>query len=233
MSTSDHSILFLSGAGLPSWIWDDVRHRMDDSHETRVSPRPRGAAATLGDYAEAAIGSASTAQFTVVAHSAGGVVGAEIARIAPEQVVSFSSISAIIPPVGGSFITAMPAPNRWILSAAMRVAGTRPPDSSIRKTLTSGIDEHTTDRIIADFTPESQGFYRDRIDTQPWEVPRGYVATTNDREFPLAMQRRFAARLDASWHRELATGHLPMLETPGDLAGTITSFLESQSGSSN
>jgi pimeloyl-ACP methyl ester carboxylesterase len=50
--------------------------------------------------------------------------------------------------------------------------------------------------------------------------------TAADRELPPRLQRRFAARLDAPWRRELATGHLPMLENPGALAATILSFLE-------
>lgn len=232
MSTSPRSILFLSGAGLPAWIWDDVRHHLSE-YATQVAPRPEGGQVGLRDYAEAAAGSMSAARFTIVAHSAGGVVGAEVARLAPERVLGFLAVSAIVPPPGGSFLTAMPLPNRWMLGAVMRVAGTRPPDSAIRKTLAHGVEEQTTDRLIADFTPESQGFYRDRIGRQPWNGRRGSVTTTSDRELPLALQRRFAVNLGANWHRELATGHLPMLENPEALAGIITSFLGSQPDSSS
>lgn len=227
MSTSRHSILFLSGAGLPAWIWDDVRDRLGASYTAQVAPRPEGGAAGLRDYAEAALGSMPAGRVLLVAHSAGGVVGAEIAALAPERVGGFLAISAIVPPPGGSFVTAMPIPNRWILSAAMRLAGTRPPDSAIRKTLATGVDEATIDRLIADFTPESQGYYRDRLGQQRWTGPRGYVTTTRDREVPPPMQRRFARRLGADWHRELATGHLPMLEDPGALTAAIVAFVES------
>ncbi len=224
MSTSRHSILFLSGAGLPAWIWDDVRDRLGTSYDTRVATRP-AVAARLRDYAEAALASVSATQVTIVAHSAGGVVGAEVVRLMPEQVSGFLAVSAIVPQPGGSFITAMPIPNRWMLSAAMRFAGTRPPASAIRKTLAHGIDEQATERLIADFAPESQGFYRDRIGAQPWSGRRGYLATSRDRELPAALQQRFATRLDASWRQELGTGHLPMLENPEGLATAIESFL--------
>lgn len=227
MSTPRHSILFLSGAGLPAWIWDDVRDRLGASYTAQVAPRPEGGAAGLRDYAEAAVGAMPAGQVFLVAHSAGGVVGAEVAGLAPERVAGFLAVSAIVPPPGGSFITTMPIPNRWVLSAAMRLAGTRPPDSAIRKTLANGLDEAIVNRLVADFVPESQGLYRDRIGPRPWLGRRGYAATARDRQLAPALQQRFAIQLGAAWRRELATGHLPMLEAPDALAEAIVSFVES------
>ena len=223
--TSPHPILFLSGAGLPAWIWEEVRHRLGD-HETQVAPRP-GRTAGLCDYAEAALDSMSAERFTVVAHSAGGVVGAEVVRLAPQRVSGFLAVSAIVPRLGGSFLTAMPVPNRWLLGAAMRVFGTRPPDAALRETLAHGLDEPTTGRLIADFTPEPQAYYRDRTGPHQWGVRRGYVLTTADRELPPALQRRFAARLGDPWRHAVPTGHLPMLEDPAALAASVASFVES------
>lgn len=231
MSTSRHSILLLGGAGLPAWIWDDVRLRLGDAYDVRVAPRPGNGDPALRAYAAAALDAAPAGPFTIVAHSAGGVVGAELARLAPERVEGFLAVSAILPPPGGSFVTAMPIPNRWILSAAMRLAGTRPPESAIRRTLAHGLDGRIVDRLIADFVPESQRYYRDRIGAQPWAGRRGYATTAGDRELPPALQRRFADRLDAPWRRELATGHLPMLEDPAALAAAIAAFVESETES--
>lgn len=225
MSTSPPPILFLSGAGLPAWIWDDVRGVLDESHETQVAARPTGSTVGLRDYANAAIGSISAERFVIVAHSAGGVVGAEAMRLAPERVTGFLGVCATVPRPGDSFIGAMPIPNRWMLSLAMRLAGTRPPESAIRKTLAHGLDGQTADRLVADFTPEPQSYYRERTGEQAVEGARGYVTTTDDREFPTALQRRFAVNLDSNWQHELLTGHLPMLENPDALAETISVFL--------
>src|SRR4051794_29106790 len=87
-------ILFVSGAGLPAWIWDDVRQLLDGSHHVRVAARPPCVAgAGLRDYAEAAIGSAPAGRFAVVAHSSGGVIGAEITRLVPERVSAFLAVA--------------------------------------------------------------------------------------------------------------------------------------------
>lgn len=225
MSLSAQSILFLSGAGLPAWVWDGVRAELVDHYRTQVAPRPGGAASLQG-YAEAALGCVPTEGFIVVAHSAGGVVAAELAGLAPQRVTGILAVSAIIPEPGGSFLSALPRPHRWILGIAMRLAGTRPPESAIRQSLAHGLDDRTVDRLIADFTPEPSSFYRDRTRAASWNGPCTYLTTTNDRELPVKLQHRFAARLGAPATDTLATGHLPMLEDPTAVARAITRFAE-------
>lgn len=228
MSTSRETIMFLSGAGLPAWIWDDVRRDLGDGQQTHVASRPQGGRARLGEYAQAVIDSAPPGGYVIVAHSAGGVIGAEVARLAPERVSAFLAISAMIPQPGGSFISAMPVPNRWVLSAAMRLAGTRPPASAIRRGLAHGLDDEVADRIIADFTPESPALYRDRTAHRSWSGWRGYLRTTKDQELPMALQQRCAQRLGAAWQSNLHTGHLPMLEDHQAVAAAITRFLDAR-----
>ena len=59
------------------------------------------------------------------------------------------------------------------------------------------------------------------------QILRGqYLATAADRELPPALQRRFSTNLAPSWRREIATGHLPMLESPDALAESIALFLD-------
>jgi pimeloyl-ACP methyl ester carboxylesterase len=221
-----NAILFISGAGLPAWIWDDVRQILGPSYDTRVATRPAIAAGTgLRDYAEAALRSAPAGRFTIVAHSAGGVIGAEVARLVPERISAFMAVSAVVPAPGGSFLTAMPAPNRWVLGAVMRVAGTRPPDAAIRRGLADRLDAAIADRLVGDFVAEAPALYRGRAGRSSWTGRRGYVLTGRDRELPLAIQQRSARVFAPDTEECLATGHLPMIENPRLLAGTITRFL--------
>lgn len=226
MNTHSQSLLLLSGAGLPSWIWDQTRDHLGEEMPSVVAPRPTSESARLRDYAEAAIAAMPTEQVVLVGHSAGGVVASEIAHLAPERVAGFLAVSAIVPRAGGSFVSAMPAPNRWVLSAAMRFAGTKPPESAIRKNLASGLDGEIVDRLIDDFTPEPQAYFRDHLSQGTWSAPRGYVMSTTDMELPPALQKRFAANLGGEWTQELTTGHLPMLEDPAGLATAITAFVD-------
>lgn len=230
MSTH-RAVLFVSGAGLPAWIWDDVRPLLGGSDRVRVAARPVAIpGAGLRDYAEAALDSAPPGRFVIVAHSAGGVIGAKMVRLAPERVSAFLAVSAVIPRPGGSFLSCVPVPNRWVLGTVMRFAGTRPPNGEIRRSLAHGLDEQTTHRLIADFVPESLGLYRDKTDHHSWNVRRGYVFTERDRGLPIARQRQLAQRLGGGWIDRLDTGHLPMIENPPALAASITEFLAANPG---
>ncbi|MFE6862927.1 alpha/beta fold hydrolase [Nocardia sp. NPDC057668] len=222
---SSTPVLFLSGAGLPAWIWDAVRAELPVS--SVVAEHPRGGRASLREYAEAALAQAPEGSFVLVAHSAGGAVAGEIVAAAPDRVAGVLGVAASIPVPGGSFVSALPVPQRYVIGPIMRIAGTRPPEKAIRAGLGSGLGEDDLTRLVADFTPESQRLYRDRLSPHAFPERAGYVVTTADREFAPALQRRYAARLTPAAPRELATGHLPMLEDPKALTRVVTEFLAS------
>ncbi|WP_350347921.1 alpha/beta hydrolase [Agromyces sp. G08B096] len=224
MTETSLPVLFLSGAGLQPWIWDDVRASLPST--SAVAPRPTDPDASLSDHVAAALDAAPAERFAVVAHSIGGVVGLELARRAPDRVAAVLGLAAAVPAPGDSFVSAMPAPNRWLLAAMLRLAGTRPPESAIRRGVAAGIPEATADRLVAEFAPESSRLYLDRTGDGPFTAARGYLGTTRDPEFPAALQRRFAQRLGEHWSGELPSGHLPMLECPDRTSAAIQTFLD-------
>ena len=229
MTATPTPVLFVSGAGLPPWIWDGVRALLAD-RPTYVAPRPEGKDASLADHAAAALDEVPGDRFTVAAHSAGGTVAAKMLEQQPERVAGVLGVAAIVPPPGGSFVGAMPFPNRLFLSLAMRVLGTRPPEKVLRKSLAAGLPDPVADDIVSGFTPESQRYYRDPVGAPSVPPHTGYVCTTSDRDFPIELQRSFAQRLGVEQADELATGHLPMLQEPDLLARIVGEFAGSNSG---
>jgi pimeloyl-ACP methyl ester carboxylesterase len=215
-------ILFLSGAGLPAWIWDEVRASLPV--DSVVAGYPKLSGASLRDYAEAVLGQAPDGEFSIVAHSIGGVVASEIVAVAPDRVAGLLGVAASVPAAGRSFLGALPAPQRLIVGLIMRVAGTRPPAKVIKSGLCAGIGESDVARIVADFEPESQRLYRDAVSARTLPARSGYVVTTADKEFPAALQGRYADELGSGWRREMATGHLPMLEDPASLSQILKEF---------
>lgn len=213
------SLLLVSGAGLPRWIWDEVV----DGLPATVASRPTSAAASLADHAREALASAPPGPLTVVAHSAGGVVAAALTELAPERISAVLAVSAVIPRPGRSFVGSMPFPNRLVLSTAMRLAGTRPPAGAIRKVLASGVDEATAARLVEEFAPESQRYYRDRVNPV-WPARRGYVTTTGDRELPASLQQQYVADLEPAYERRIGSGPVPMLEQSEELRAAIADF---------
>lgn len=213
-------LLFISGAGLPAWIWDEV----GDGLDAVVAKRPWGDNATLREYAQAALAETGTDPLTIVAHSAGGVVAAAVLAEAPERIRALLAVAAVIPQPGRSFIGMMPFPQRYLLGAVLRVAGTVPPESAIRSGLAAGVTEELCNRLIVDFDPESQAYYRNRAPEYPLPGRRGYLSTTRDRELSPALQHSFAARLAPDYQAQIDGGHLPMLEHPGELRAGIAEF---------
>jgi pimeloyl-ACP methyl ester carboxylesterase len=206
-------------------MWNDSIDALSESFPAAVAQRPSNDGATLHDYALAALESAPWDNFVIVAHSLGGVVGAELARLAPERVSAFLGVSAVIPKTGASFVTSMPFPNRIILNLAMRISGTRPPDSALRK-LAAGVDEGTAKRLIDEFAPESLNVYTDKIQGHAFPAKRGYIVTSQDNELPENLQKRFVSNLDPIWRDSMPTGHLPMLAAPVDFAEKVKLFAQ-------
>ena len=185
-------ILLLSGAGLPAWIWDQVREALAASHQTVVAERPCHDRASLTEYAAAALDSAPWERFAVVAHSSGGTLAAEAVTLAPDRVGALLAVTAVVPKPGRSFVASMPLPNRLVLSLAMRLAGTRPPDAAIRRGVASRVATETADRIVAEFNPESVRLYRDRVQGGDFPERRGYLSTSQDAALPIELQRPLA-----------------------------------------
>jgi len=65
------TVVFLGGAGLPEWIWDDARASV--TGDTVVPEYPRGTA-RLDDYANSVREQVPDGDLVLVAHSIGGVV---------------------------------------------------------------------------------------------------------------------------------------------------------------
>lgn len=211
--------LFLSGAGLPAWIWDDVRAALPG--ESRVVPRA-GGTASLTDHASAALDAASGwDRFHVVAHSVGGVVASALLHAAPQRVAGLVAVTACVAAPGESFARALPFPQRHVLALMVRLLGTRPPEKVLRAGLCTGLDAEVADRVVADFSPESKRLYLDPVPAAAFPASSAYVLTTGDAELPPALQERYAARLGGAVVR-MDTGHLPMLEQPARLAAVVT-----------
>jgi pimeloyl-ACP methyl ester carboxylesterase len=218
-------VLFLGGAGLPGWIWDEVRADLPATTDSVVVRYPRGGDASLADYACAALEQAPWPSFAVVAHSVGGVVATELLARQSGRVAAILGVSAAVPRPGHSFVGAMPLPARWVLGAVLRTVGTRPPAKLIRTGLAGGLPDATADRIVADFDPESVRLYRDRTTARDLPAVRAYLHTTQDQEFTPEMQRGFAEALQVDWTEEVPTGHLPMLQDPAAVGHAVRRLL--------
>lgn len=218
------ALLLLSGSGLQPWIWEPLVDRLPSGTRVGIGPRPAGEDSPLEAYVEQAIDAAPDGPFAIVAHSLGAIVGLSVAAAIPDRVTGLLVVAGVVPPAGGSFLSAMPLPQRWLLDVAMRVAGTRPPDKAIRASLAAGVDPACAERIVRDFEPDSAAVFRTSLSQIDAPPRRGYVMTADDRELSPKLQDRFRRTLAPQWTTTIDSGHLPMIENPPALAAAVTEF---------
>lgn len=229
----DLGLVFIHGAGLGDWIWEEMSGVLGSPHVFADFPaRDRGdqgrQALRLDDYADHVVEQVAglpVERLVVVAHSLGGVVGLKVADQLGDRLAGFVGVGAAIPTDGGSFVSSLPAPKRWIVGTLMRVFGTKPPESAIRQGMCNDLSDEQTDLVVRRFVPESRAVYFGRTDVPLPSVPRSYVRLTEDHEFDQATQRAMAANLGTEDVREVSSGHLPMLSNPKELAELLNKIV--------
>ncbi len=227
---------FIHGAGLGGWIWEGMGQSLALPSLFTDLPSREGDATTrkdltLDDYATQVIEQISNwsmGRVIIVAHSLGGVIGLKVAKQLGDRLTGFVAVSAAIPTRGRSFVATLPPAKRVLTRAAMRVAGTRPPEAAIRKGLCNDLTVAQADEVVRRFAPEAQSVYIEHTNAAPPRVPRMYVRLRNDNEFDLRLQTKMASNLDAADICDIASGHLVMIAEPLELAQVLNDFVASQ-----
>ncbi|MFC6719095.1 alpha/beta fold hydrolase [Natrialbaceae archaeon GCM10025810] len=231
-SDEQSGVVSIHGTGLDAWIWDEMTPALEVPHLPVTFPDRNGdregrGGLGLPDYVDHVcrqIAEWPPTELVVVAHSIGGVIGKEVARVLADRAVGFVGVCATIPEPGGSFLSCYPFPQRLIQRVVMRVAGTKPPDGVVRKSLCNGLSEPQADRIVEQFRPESQKLYTDTSLADVPDVPSLYVKTLDDDELSPALQETMVANLQPRAVVTIDSGHMPMLSHPNHLAASVNEF---------
>jgi pimeloyl-ACP methyl ester carboxylesterase len=226
-------IVFLHGAGLGSWIFDDVLpfiHQpvLGINFPYRGNQTDANKSLSLEGYIHPIvqeINDWNQEKFIIVSHSIGGIVGLKVAEVLQNKVAGFVAVSAPVPKNGGSFLSCFPFPKNIIISVLMKAVGTKPPASIIKKSLCNGLTDEQTQKIVNRFTPESTLLYTQKSYAKIPAVVRLYIKTIHDKEIPVELQERFAKNLKAHNIISIDSGHLPMLSHPQQFAAIIDKFV--------
>jgi pimeloyl-ACP methyl ester carboxylesterase len=227
-------IVFIHGAGLGSFIWNDVKaHLKYPSLATDFPNRNKGDKANrklhFDDYCKSVIEQAEkvkTSQLVLVTHSIGGCVGLKVAEHFGSRVAGFAAITAVIPENGRSFVSCMPFPLKIIMPALLKIAGTKPPQKAISKRLCKDLSAGQCKMVVENFTAEARNLYTENCKAKIPPVRTLFIKTLDDRELPVALQEKMARNLKAQKINSLESGHLPMLSQPKKLAELLNRFCD-------
>ena len=224
-------IVFLTGAGFDGSIWQAVTPQLTVPFVTVNYPeRHNGKKAqelSFDRYIESAlrqIESLKTEKVIIVGHSIGGVVMMRLGELLGGRVVGRVAIAAAIPHSGGSFLSCLPQPKRFIMGVVLKLAGTEVPSSAIRSGLCSDLSDEQAQKIVDGFTAESRALYETSVQYTTKSLLSLYIVTTKDSEFDVPLQKRMAERM-AGEIVEIPSGHLPMISQPEKVATVINGFL--------
>ena len=149
----------------------------------------------------------------------------KIAEEMRDRIVGAVAVGAAIPKAGGSFLSIFPAARRMAMHVLLRVFGTKPPESIIRKGLCKELPAEQAAEIVQRFSPESVRLYTDRTGAAVPDVPKIYIKLAKDEELSASLQDRMIENFQPDLIETLQTGHLPMLSRPLELRNVLRAFL--------
>jgi pimeloyl-ACP methyl ester carboxylesterase len=221
------AIIFISGAGLDASIWDAVQAKV--ALPSTVLTHERGDSVTLASVVEEAldqIQKVHAERYVIVAHSLGGVIGVELARKLQDKLSGFVAVSATIPEPGKSFVNTLPFPQKFVMPIILKLAGTKPPASAIRKGLCNDLTDEQATAIVNSFTAEPRSLYVDETSLEQLPTSKYlYIRTLEDKELPVELQNKMVQQLPAASITDVAAGHLAMVSRADEIAEIINSFV--------
>lgn len=232
-SSEKIGFVFIHGAGLEGLVWSKVVEGFDHpcllaEFPQRKSSLDSRSGLSLGDYVthmKRQVDDWGIRKIVIVAHSLGGVLALELASLMTDRLAGIVAIGAAIPKNGGSFLSALPFPQRILMSVILRAAGTKPPDSSIRTGLCNDLSPDQAAEVIKGFIPEAVRVYTDRINVPVPDIPKLYVKLNKDKEFSPSLQDKMISNFAPQSVCSLNTGHLPMISNPEGLRSILLEFV--------
>ena len=225
MSKTSPIVVFLHGAGTGAWIWERVGKNLSSRSLALDLPLssdglgPNGCAQLVWEE----VGKQGEAPIILVLHSWAGILAGNLYERFCARIQRTVFLSAIVDPTGGSFVDALPIPNRWITRQLMRrnPEGIRPSDKMIRREYCNDLGEKEAQEVVARFERQRpEPFLTPSTSFEP-SGKETYILCARDKSVPPALQRKYAKRLGSPALITIDGGHLAMLSRPLEVAKAI------------
>ncbi|KPQ11287.1 MAG: putative hydrolases or acyltransferases (alpha/beta hydrolase superfamily) [Algoriphagus marincola HL-49] len=232
--SADKNVVFLHGAGLSSYIWEDFSQQYFPGSICAPFPLRESNQAfkrkiTLEDYCQSVgdtiLKHSPDRKVVLICHSISAIVGLRITKSLRGKIKGIIGVGASVPHSSRHFFSTLPASQRFLMPWIIRLTGTKPPAKIIRNSLCIGLDASIADKIVNAYSDESYHLYASKIQYDLAGIYRGYVKLLSDKAYPLSAQELSISNFQPHSVKELSSGHLPMLSHPNELATILESML--------
>lgn len=230
---SSIGFVLVHGAELGAWVWDRLLPTLTRPVVAVDLPgrgdRPAvGRSVTSADAITAIVqdaGRCDAERIVLVVHSFSGVLAPGVIDRLGERVAAVVHVGASVPVTGQAWVDDLTAPQRLLLRTLYRFKpdGIRSPEGQNRSSLCHDLDDDATEAVLERRVPEPPRPLLEPVlaGSFPDHVAHHYVRLTEDRSASADDQRRAIDRLPGAEVHPLASGHLPMLSRPADLAAIL------------
>lgn len=161
----------------------------------------------------------------LVGHSLGGTVINEMTGVCPEKITRIIYLAALVPVKGETLLATLGKADKKVYTRAVtvknRMATPKKPEQFFAA-LDVTLDKQKLPQVK--LYPESLGAVANPVAYDEVifaKIPKFYILTTQDSLLTLATQKDLVKRTDIAKTGEIASGHLPMLSKPQEVAQAI------------
>ena len=228
----DFGAVFLYGAGLGNFIWQDLKPFIEFpalfiEYPNRELGEKMNYDLEFDEYIKPAIDQIqkwNKDKLVFVTHSIGGCVGLKLSDYFKERTIGFIGIGSAIPESGKSFVSCLPFPKNLLTPILLSLFGTKPPNKSIEKQLCNDLSPSQTSEVVNRFTPEAKSLYTTKITYHNLPENTLYIKLSKDAG-GIEIQDKMIQNLKAEKVETIDSGHLPMMSRPEKLSGILNGFM--------
>ncbi|TVR06449.1 MAG: alpha/beta hydrolase, partial [Spirochaetaceae bacterium] len=211
--------------GTGAWVWDRVTEKLSlPALPVEMPLGEEGATPQwCADVVMKALSDRGDGSIILVLHSWAGVLSGLLADRLGSRLSHVVYLSAVIPRENGSFVDALPVPQRWILRHLCKgnQQGMRPTDAMIEREYCNDLTADDSQLVLERFTAQRAEPLLTRVPGPSAEVPSTYITLSRDQSVPPSWQRRYLRRLTNPARAAADAGHLAMLSQADEVARVI------------
>lgn len=228
----DFGAVFLYGAGLGNYIWQDLKSLIEFpalfiEYPNRELGEKKNYNLDFDEYVKPSIDQIEKwdkDKLVFVTHSIGGCVGLKLSGHFKKRTVGFIGIGSAIPESGKSFVSCLPFPKNLLTPILLSLFGTKPPNKSIKKQLCNDLSPNQTSEVVDRFTPEAKALYTTKVVYPSLPENTLYIKLSKDAG-GVDVQDKMIRNLKAEKVETIASGHLPMMSRPKELSQILNKFM--------